>query len=310
MVSVDLIIYIASFFTVLFGAGLIISSVDSFSHRLKLSSFSAAFFILGILTSIPELAVGLTAVAENKPDIFVGNLLGGIAIIFFLIVPFLAVFGNGVTISGQISKFNLKLSFLAMMAPSVAILDKKITSVEGLVLMAIYIVLFFIIEQKKGILDKNTKILKAHSYSIIDIFKILLGVFLVFVSSHLIVDKTIAVANDLGLAPFYISLIALSLGTNLPEFSLAVKSVLSKKKEIALGDYLGSASANVFLFGLFSLITTGGVFISTNFLKTSLMMALGLCIFYYLAISKSEISRKEGLGMFAYYFVFAALALL
>lgn len=310
MVSVDVILYVISFFAILFGAGLIIASVDKFSHRLKLSSFSAAFFILGILTSIPELAVGLTSVAEAKPDIFVGNLLGGIAIIFFLIIPFLAVFGNGIKISNQISSTNLKMSFIAMLAPSVALYDKKITNIEGYFLIAIYIFLFFVIEQKKGILDKNTKVLQAKSYSIIDIFKIVLGVAIVFVSSNVIVDKTIAVANDLGLAPFYISLIALAFGTNLPEFSLAIKSVLSRKKEVALGDYMGSASANIFLFGLFTVLTVGDVVISTNHIQTSIMMALGLVIFYYLAISKSEMSRKEGIAMFAFYFIFAAIGIL
>lgn len=310
MVSVDIILYVISFFAILFGAGLIIASVDKFSHRLKLSSFSAAFFILGILTSIPELAVGLTSVAEGKPDIFVGNLLGGIAIIFFLIIPFLAVFGNGIKISNQISNVNLKMSFIAMLAPSVALYDKKITNIEGYFLIAIYIFLFFVIEQKKGILDKNTKVLQAKSYSIIDIFKIVLGVAIVFVSSNVIVDKTIAVANDFGLAPFYISLIALAFGTNLPEFSLAIKSVLSRKKEVALGDYMGSASANIFLFGLFTVLTVGDVVISTNHIQTSIMMALGLVIFYYLAISKSEMSRKEGIAMFAFYFIFAAIGIL
>ncbi len=310
MVSWGFVTYIASFLALLFGAGLIIKSVDKFSHKLKLSSFSASFFILGMLTSIPELAVGLTSVAENKPDIFVGNLIGGIAVIFFLVIPILAVLGNGVTIESQINRNNLKFSFLAMLTPALALYDRKVANFEGILLLLVYVVIFFVVEQKKGILDKNTEVLKVKSYSLIDITKIIFGVLIVFVSSQIIVDNTLAIATDLGVSTFYVSLIALSFGTNLPEFSLALKSIFARRKSIALGDYMGSASANVFLFGFLTLLSSKEVFVSTNFLTTFVLMAIGLLIFYILAISKGGISRKEGFALMIYYVFFAALELL
>ena len=46
------------------GAGLIVSSTEKLSHRLKLSSFLVSFFLLGFATSVPEIAVGITAVIQ------------------------------------------------------------------------------------------------------------------------------------------------------------------------------------------------------------------------------------------------------
>ena len=64
----SLIAYILSFFIIWLGAGLIIKSVDKIAEKLKLSAFAVSFFVLGILTSIPEMAISITAVIDKKPD--------------------------------------------------------------------------------------------------------------------------------------------------------------------------------------------------------------------------------------------------
>ena len=82
-------------------------SVDRLAHKLHLSSFAVSFFLLGILTSVPEISVGVNSLIERKPEIFVGNLIGGIIVIFLLIIPVLAVFGNGVKLTHQMSRDHL-----------------------------------------------------------------------------------------------------------------------------------------------------------------------------------------------------------
>lgn len=304
-------LFVLSFFAILFGADLIIKSVDRFSHKLKLSSFSVSFFLLGMLTSIPELAVGLSSISEGNPEIFVGNLVGGVLVIFFFIIPLLAIFSNGVRLNSHLTSKNLLFSFLAMIAPFFAVFDQRITNLEGVLLIGVYGLLFYLIEKDKGVIDgAHTEVLNTHSYSFIDIFKILLGVAIVFISSQIIVGKTVALAKDLHVSAFYISLIVLSLGTNLPEISLAIRSIIAKKQGVAFGDYLGSAAANTFLFGLFTLLTPGEVITSNGFVRTFVLMAAGLATFYYFTKSGRDISRKEGAFLLIFYFLFAVVELL
>src|SRR3989304_7537710 len=92
----NIFIYLASFVALWIGAGLIIKSIGGFSNHLRLSPFSISFFFLGLLTSIPEIAVGFSAVSQGTPEIFVGNLLGGITVIFLFIIPILAILGRGI----------------------------------------------------------------------------------------------------------------------------------------------------------------------------------------------------------------------
>jgi cation:H+ antiporter len=304
----DLLPYLVSFFAILFGAGLIVKSVDKFANKLRLSSFSVSFFVLGLLTSIPEFAVGLTAVNEGTPEIFVGNLIGGVAVLFFLVIPFLSIFGNGVRLNHQMGQGRLTFAFAVMILPLISVLDGRITNIEGIALIAAYLILFFVIERDKGVFDDgNKKVLNVHSYSFVDIMKILFGVFLVFVSSHVIVEKTILFAAQFNISTFYISLLMLAIGTNLPEISLAVKSVAFRKKDIAFGDYIGSAATNTLLFGVFTMLSKGDVLTSTHFTRTFILIVAGLALFYYFTRSKKDISRREGFILAAYYVFFIVM---
>lgn len=287
-----------------FGTGLIVSSIDKFARSLKISAFSLSFFILGILTSIPEIAVGTSALVKGTPEVFVGNLLGGIPIIFLLIIPILAIFGNGIKLNHELTPMNLFLTFAVIVAPALFVLDKKVNNLEGVVMIILYGALFFLLEGKKGGVLKLSK----RPSGIVGI-KILVGAMLVFGSAHFLLEQTLYYANVFGISPFYVSLIALSLGTNIPELSLAIRSVISGKKDIALGDYMGSAAANTVLFGIFTLLTPAESFAVNHSFITFGFIAGGLVLFYYFYTSKRDISRTEGFVLLGMYMLFSFLEL-
>lgn len=305
-------IYIAAFISLWFGAGLIITSVDKFSKSLKISSFATSFFILGILTSIPELSVGITSIVKNDPEIFVGNLLGGVIIIFLLIIPLLAILGNGIKLQNQLEEGPLIFSLLVIAAPSFFIADKNISTFDGIAMMILYVILFVFIQKKQGVFEALTK--KVTGKKTVNYAKklvlIIVGVIIVYFSSNIIVSNTLYFSELLQVTPFFISLLILSFGTNLPELSLAIRSVISGKKDVAFGDYIGSAAANTLLFGLLSLLYHGDININGNFYISFFFIALGLGLFYYFSRSKNTISRKEGCLLFSVYIVFITIELL
>src|SRR5205085_2055996 len=98
MTLLHLLTYIVSFVLLWIGSGLIVSAASKFSKRLRLSPFAFSFVFLGILTSIPEFSVGIQAVIDKNSEIYVGNLLGGIVVLFLVVIPLLAIFGNGISL--------------------------------------------------------------------------------------------------------------------------------------------------------------------------------------------------------------------
>jgi len=308
---IELVLYIFAFFLLWFGSGVIVNSIDHYTKRLKLSPFTISFFILGLLTSIPEFAVGLTSIVEAKPEIFVGNLFGGVIILFLLVIPVLAIVGNGIRINHDLNQPKMLVTLGTILAPALLALDNKISNPEGVVLIVMYLMLFIILQKKGNLLTAFIKNKTARNRkSGFIILKIIIGVFLVTFASHIVLEKTLYFANLIEMRPFYISLIALSLGTNLPEISIAIRSIAKGNKNIAFGDYMGSAAANTLLFGIFTLLNKAKAFAIHSFLITFIFMGGGLALFFLFSRSKKDISRKEGIMLLSIYFLFVLVELI
>lgn len=306
-VLLNFAIFIISFAFVWIGSGLIIKSVDKISRKLKVSSFAFSFLLLGILTSIPEISVAFAAMSEGTPEIFIGNLIGGIIVLFFLVIPIFAVLGNGIKITTKINPTQLLYAFVILTSPLVAVLDKKISITEALFMIILALVFVFSVQTNKGVLDNNSNILHLKRYSINDLFKVLLGIGIVFAASSLIVEKTVYFGELLNVSTFFISIIVLSIGTNIPEFSLVFRAIAEKKKDVAFGNYLGSATMNVIILAIMILLNGGEVLTVNSFWKTLVITVIGFAAFYHFTRSKNDLSRQEGVILLFVYVIFLIL---
>ncbi len=306
-----LLLYALSFFLIWYGSGHIIGATSTFSKKLRVSPFLFSFLFLGLLTSIPELSVGLQSIANNHSEVFVGNLLGGVIVLFLLIIPLLAVMGNGINVKNELGDMSLLFTSIVILAPAFFVLDKVVTNFEGAVMVVLYIALMLFIQRNQGILDiKNKQLMETKNFSYKDIVSLLFGLGLVFVASRILLDKTIYFADLFGVSAFYISLIAVALGTDMPEFVLAMRSALHKKKDVAMGDYVGAGAASTLLFGIFTLLNDGEVVTVGNFWVRFIFIALALFLFWVFSRSKKTISRGEGFLLLGVYVVFLSIELL
>jgi cation:H+ antiporter len=298
MIFVHILLYVSAFLLLWYCSGIIIDSVGRLAGKLKLSSFAVSFFVLGILTSIPEFSVGLNSIINKTPDIFVGNLLGASLILFILVIPLLAVFGGGVKLIHSLNENNLIFSLLVVAAPIFLIADNVLTRTEGVFLILIYAILFYFIEKKNGLMavGLEKKIFSSNKHFLEDSEVILAQLFFL--------EEFIGETIFASFSCFrFIIGIVLSI-TNLPELSLAIKSIMMGKKEVALGDYLGSAAANTLLFGLFTLLNGSRINISVYSFRILLFTLLGLGIFFFLSRSKNDISKREGKILLLIYLLF------
>lgn len=306
----DLSLFLFALIVLWLGAGLIVYSLDSISRRLEISAFVASFSILGILTSLPEISVGINSIIDKTPEIYVGNLIGGSVVLFLLIMPVLAILGNGVKLSHQLTPARLILSLYTIGLPSLVIIDGNLTLAESLLLIFVYFILLYSLEKRKGLLEHfRDKFLVGKKNIYRDLLKIVIGAFIVYMASSILVDKTIIFSQILGISPFLLSLLGLSIGTNLPELSIALRAAATGKKEIALGDYIGSAAANTVIIGILTLVNKKQLLLQNHFLMTFMFMLSGLTLFYYFTRSKNDLSRKEGFVLIFVYLAFFLMEL-
>ncbi|GIW59610.1 MAG: hypothetical protein KatS3mg087_0676 [Patescibacteria group bacterium] len=301
----NLLLYLLAFVGIWIGAGIAIHSVEKLSQTLKLSSFAVSFLILGLFTSVSEFSVGVNSIFENDPEIFVGNLIGASIVIFMMIVPLLAITSSSLKISPDFRNHNLPLALFTIATPTLLVLDGVVSRIDSFVSMGIYLFLVFNVQKKKGffesLLRRNTLDKKQvlHHLS-----KIILAVGIIFLASNVVVHQTIYFSELLKISPFLISLLFISIGTNIPELSFVVRSAFLKSNQVAFGDYVGSASFNTFLLGLLTLIYNKPIYLNNNYLSSLIFLLVGLVAFYLFARSKNVINRREGLILLLIYAAF------
>lgn len=306
----DFLIYIFFFVIMWIGSGLIVNSVSNFAKGLDFSPFIVSFFVLGITTSFPEIVVGVNSILKGTPEIFVGNLLGGVFYIFFFVIPFLALIGNGIKINRQITKKTIIFSIFIIIFPLLVISDKFIHPYEGFFALLTYLSLFIFHKFKTDAFLRFKHLFFHNKINLfLDTVKFILGLLSVYLSSSIIVDKTIWFSQVFSLSPFLISLFAVSVGTNLPELFIAIRGVVSGHKEIALGDYFGSACANTLIFGILTLFNMKPFSLINGFEVLFILMLLGFVLFYYFAMSDKNITKSEGFLLFLVYVSFVLFEL-
>lgn len=300
-----LAIYALSFIGIWIGSGLAISSVERLSKILRVSSFAVSFIVLGFFTSVSELSVGVNSILENDPEIYVGNLIGASIVIFMLIIPLLAITGNNIKITPEFRGFNLPASLVVIALPVILAMDGRVGRTDSILALSLFGFLVVAVQTKRGLLEKMKTINSRSSIKVgKELLRIVFGVAVIFIASRFVVEQTEYFSNLLQLSPFVISLLLISIGTNIPELSFVVRSAFMKNNQVAFGDYVGSASFNTFLMGGLTFFYGKPVLLNNSYLVSLLFLVVGLFVFYYFARTKNSISRVEGLVLLALYVLF------
>ncbi len=300
-----LILYVASFIGIWVGSGLAVSSVQRLAARLKISSFAVSFLLLGFFTSISELSVGVNSVLTNTPEVYVGNLVGASIVLFMLVIPLLAITGKQVKIHDDLQGNRLLIPLLVITLPVLLSLDGKITQLDALISLALCVVCEIQIQKKQNMGEKVAHFVQVNKLKISkEVFKIVVGSFIIFLASQQAVTQTLYFATTLKMSPFLISLLVIAIGTNLPELSFVVRSLFMRNNQVALGSYVGSAVSNTFIFGMLTLWYGKEVVLEGNYVISLLALVVGLVLFFVFARSRHTLSRLEGFMLLALYAVF------
>ncbi len=303
-----LIIYLLAFIGIWVGAGFALKSVENISKTLKASSFAVSFLILGFFTSVSEFSVGLNSVFMNDPEIYVGNLIGASIVIFLMIIPLLAVINKDVRINGEFQGFNLMLSIIVIAMPGILSMDGHVDRIDGLISLILYIFLLICIQSKKGVLSNAASIGRSQILKIVkNLLKIIAGVTIIFLSGRIVVDQTMYFAQVLNVSPFLISLLVISIGTNIPELSIVARSFFMKNTETAFGDYVGSAAFNTFIYGILTIYYGKTIILTNSYFISLLFLTGGLFAFYLMSKTEHKISRHEGFLLLLIYAVFLSV---
>lgn len=120
-----------------FGADFTISSLEKIAADLSVPKSVVALTLLSLGTTLPELAVNISAIKQGKAEMAIGNVLGS-CIFNTLFIPSIASFFGTITVTQNLLQFSLPFMAACGLMFYLLTQDKKISVWEGLMFICLY----------------------------------------------------------------------------------------------------------------------------------------------------------------------------
>ena len=205
--------------------------------------------VAAFATSSPELTVAVTAAAEGRPEIALGDALGSNVVNIGLVVGIVLLMST--TSAGAISRSDGVVALGMALLLLILLLDGGVSRIDGLVLLAVFGA--WIVATTRRALHGRSDIATTvgetrHGRSIVEA---LLGLILLIAAGRSLVVGAKGLGEELGISTFIIGVVLVSFGTSLPELATAVISRARGHAELGLSTALGSNIFNTtFIVGV------------------------------------------------------------
>ncbi|MFZ5955814.1 MAG: sodium:calcium antiporter [Nanoarchaeota archaeon] len=300
---VNLFLFLGFLFILIKSADFSINYSYKLAKSLSLSEFIISFFIVTIISILPETIISIFSSLRGMPEFGVGTLIGSNIADLTLVFGIIALVSvKGVKIKSEILKENywyLGLLFL----PVLFGLDGFYSIFDGLLLI-LFGLLFFItlsIDYKKSY---NKKIKKDKTELIKNFILLILSLAILLISASYTIKSAINFANDVKIPPILISLTIISVGTCLPELLFSTKAVKDNHDSLALGDLLGTViTDSTIILGIVIILNPFYVNYSLVYITCISMFLSGvLCILF---INSGKIlTKKEAVYLLLFYIIY------
>lgn len=283
-------------------AEVLVSDISIVSRKMRIPLVFFGF-ILGFFTSFPEIGIAINAFASNIQDISLGNLFGSPLVMLGLIFGVSAILNKSIHTDGKIKNIAPVVAYIFL--PFLFGMDGVLSRLEGMVLIAGYIVMVYLIYvQQKRHSDEQRSVLFREKIVLKEIFRILIAVIFILILSHAIVGFTEGILREFHFQGFLFGIILFAIGTNLPEIIIMIHSWKRGIKELAFHHLLGSVMMDLLIIGVFAFVRSISFTAGPGYFNGMLFTALLLLAFVYFYKTDKVFTRLEGVLLFSVYSVF------
>jgi len=287
----------------------LVKSLEKIAKFLHVSEFIAAFLIMAVATSIPELFVGISSAISGNPELSLGNILGANIIDITLLIGIFVVLARGIKISSKkIEPGTYFMFFSVLILIVLYFIGNSLSRIDGIILLSLYLInIYRVIKKSEKYSAKfnGTKhtIKEKISYSLLFIISLIA----LFLSSKFIVKYSQLIAVDLHIPLVIVGLFLISFATTLPELIFGVSAVLMKHKDMSIGDQVGTVFFNTAgILGIVSIICPISIPLN-SFLIPAIFLLVSIGIFIWLAKTKEKLSIIEGISLILIYLLFVII---
>ncbi len=280
MIAISIAWFLLGLLLLALGGDSIVKAVAGLAQRFGASAFTAGLLLLGVATSLPELAVNARALVLGQPELALGNAIGS-----------------------SIANLGLTLAVAATAAP--LLLRARLQgvlwwSLLAAGLLAAGFVLVQIVLLRRGRLEApDVQAVIAESALSrtslpLNVLRVLIAALTLYWGARLVVGAAADFGAALGWTPLLVGLLPVAIGTTLPEVAAAIAAARRGHGDMVLGHVLGSSVVNLLLvIGAMGLLQPLALPASFVRLELPALLAFAL-VLYPMLRGDLKISRGEG----------------
>ena len=259
MLDSDPILVILGFILLMAGGEGVVQGAVRIADRMNVPPLLVGFTIVAIGTSLPELAVAIEAIGQNKPEIAVGGVLGSNVANVMLVLGTACMLG-----SGEDAGAGLRRDAIAVITATVilfAFVSMGEIPYHGGLAMLLLLVGYYSYSYlySKG-KEEETEIEDnwLPDNILLAILATIAGGVMIWQGAVLMLDGATGLALKYHVPDSIIGLSIVALGTSLPELAVTLIAALRNQGGVAIGNVLGSNVMNILgILGTASVIGDG-----------------------------------------------------
>lgn len=301
----SIIILIVGFLLLVKGADFFVEGASDIARKLGIPSIVIGLTIVALGTSLPELAVSVTAAMKGNNDIALGNVTGS-NIMNLLVVVGLAAVIQPVDVKRSVLRRDyimmILMTFLMLAAVAESFWNNgkgNISRLDGAVLLGVTAgYMYHLI--RTAVRDRIVEQFGITRPLPVSLLFCTGGAAAIIGGGQMVVNSATDLAYRIGMSETLVGLTIVAIGTSLPELVTSVVAAKKGESEIALGNVLGSNILNIgFILGTSGVIHPIAVGMENVY---DIIILITLTIIFLLPLwRKEQVSRATGAVMLGCY---------
>ncbi|MFY9075007.1 sodium:proton exchanger [Malaciobacter mytili] len=280
----DILIFIISMSALIYGADFIIQQSEKIALHYNISHFVIGATLVAVGTSLPEMAVSMSASLKGSGDIAVANVIGSTIFNISLVLGCVFLIAKKISPNRDLFAKDSAWSLFPILIFILMAIDGKLNAIDGvlfLFLMAGY--LLFLIGSNQ-IDEVDEELAKEKFQWTKTLVLLIVGFLFVVVGADFAIESASNIARNFGISEWVIGLFLVAFGTSLPELTISIKSALKNNADLAIGNIIGSNVANfTVVLGLSSILNDLNVNLRENIFDISAAVIVSVMLVFITA---------------------------
>jgi cation:H+ antiporter len=316
------VIFLGGLVVIILGAEVLVRGASRIAAMLGVKPIVIGLTVVAVGTSMPELAVGVTAVRSDQGPMAVAN-IAGTNIFNILMILGLSAAIRPLPLHLQSIRLDVPVMIGAAITLLLMALDGVISRFEGSLLAIASVFYFIAIVRASKKENEAVRAEFAEEYGPATVSAparfapgvwnaglLVVGIALTILGADLLVAGAVDIARSFGVSEVIIGLTIVAIGTSAPELATTIMSTIRDDRDVAVGNLIGSSTTNILVILGFTAILAGGIDVSRDVLWVDLPLAAAVAI-VCLPVFRSDrmVSRREGLFFFSTWLVYMGVLL-